>query len=145
MKVAICGSCFPTATARLWQLSHVAAVAADCTGRRTPPSDAREGACLCTPCVCRCLVTAPAAAGSCMDEDVQPLMDLFRLAQEKGETSENAMKVPMQAILVSPDFLFRVEGGADASAPHRALGDFELASRLFGSHGAGLDARRFRL
>ena len=59
-------------------------------------------------------------------------MDLFLLAQKKGESFENAMKVPMQAMLVSPDFLFRVEGGdpSNASQPARPLNDYELASRL---------------
>ena len=66
------------------------------------------------------------------EDDLKPLLDLFLLAHKKGETFDNAMKVPMQAILVSPDFLYRVEGGAAANGaqPLRQLGDYELASRL---------------
>lgn len=65
-------------------------------------------------------------------EEVQPLVDLFLLAHKKGETFDNAMKVPMQAMIASPDFLFRVEGGhaPNGLQPSRALDDYELASRL---------------
>jgi hypothetical protein len=82
------------------------------------------------------------------DEDVQPLMDLFLLAHKKGETFENAMKVPMQAILVSPDFIYRVEGGMATDAPQvaRPLNDYELASRLSYFLWSSLpDAELFRL
>ena len=67
-------------------------------------------------------------------EEVEGLMGLFRMVRRDGGSFEEAMRVAVQAILVSPNFLFRVEYG---SAPDpglagdiRPLTDWELASRL---------------
>jgi hypothetical protein len=59
-------------------------------------------------------------------------LKLFDLAEKQGESFESAVKVPLQAALVSPHFLFRVERdrpSADPKGVHR-VGDWELASRL---------------
>ena len=53
-------------------------------------------------------------------------------ALERGEPLEEGIRVALQAILVSPRFLFRVERDPDPSQPAgvRRVDDFELASRL---------------
>ena len=53
------------------------------------------------------------------------------LATARGESYERGMQVAVQAALVSPDFLFRVEHQVDRHGHSRGeLTDFELASRL---------------
>jgi cytochrome c553 len=80
--------------------------------------------------------------------DMDPLVKLFTLARARSESFDEAMKVPLQAMLVSPDFLFRVERGADPAADKEArpLNDHELASRLsYFLWGSMPDAELFRL
>ena len=64
--------------------------------------------------------------------DVDPLVGLVTRAQARGERFEDGLALALQAILVSPDFLYRTERGrpATASGPGRVLTDHELASRL---------------
>ncbi|WP_152050995.1 DUF1592 domain-containing protein [Tautonia marina] len=66
--------------------------------------------------------------------EVERLMDLFRLVRRDGGSFEEAMQLAVQAVLVSPHFLFRVEYGSapDPNAPEGVapLSDWELASRL---------------
>ncbi|MBL8822919.1 MAG: DUF1592 domain-containing protein [Planctomycetia bacterium] len=57
------------------------------------------------------------------------LMKLFDQASQRGANFEEAHKLPLQAILISPHFLFRVEKD-DSTASVRSLNDYELASRL---------------
>jgi len=65
-------------------------------------------------------------------DEVDRLLTLFDQAVQDGETPLNAVKVPLQAILVSPDFLYKVEkdGPADDPKAVRPLNDYELATRL---------------
>lgn len=53
-------------------------------------------------------------------------------AVKQGDSFEQGMQVAVTAILVSPHFLFRVEGGDKVQKESliRPVGDFELASRL---------------
>jgi hypothetical protein len=65
-------------------------------------------------------------------DEIDRLTELARLALEERVPFEEAMKLPLAAVLCSPHFLFRVEpdrpgDGADGSY---ALDDFELATRL---------------
>ena len=64
--------------------------------------------------------------------DVDPLVKLVTRAQARGERFEDGIALGIQAILVSPDFLYRTERGrvAAAGGPGRVLTDHELASRL---------------
>ena len=64
------------------------------------------------------------------DEDVSPLMALFELGAQDG--FERGVEKALQALLVSPSFLFRVEKDPRDAAPGTAyrLDDLELASRL---------------
>lgn len=50
--------------------------------------------------------------------------------EQQGEAYEVGLSLGLQAILVSPDFLFRLEDDPPASQQERRLGDFEVASRL---------------
>jgi hypothetical protein len=64
--------------------------------------------------------------------EVNSYATLVDNAVKQGDSFEQGMQVAVTAILVSPHFLFRVEGG-DKSLPAgvvRPVGDFELASRL---------------
>jgi hypothetical protein len=58
------------------------------------------------------------------DAEVDRLLTLFDLAEKRGDSFEAAVKVPLQAILVSPHFLLKIEKSAGA------LSGYELASRL---------------
>src|SRR5262249_21630651 len=50
-------------------------------------------------------------------------------AKQKGAGFEESVGLGLKAALVSPNFLFRIEGSGTASAAYR-LNDHELASRL---------------
>jgi Protein of unknown function (DUF1588)/Protein of unknown function (DUF1587)/Protein of unknown function (DUF1585)/Protein of unknown function (DUF1595)/Protein of unknown function (DUF1592)/Planctomycete cytochrome C len=66
------------------------------------------------------------------DSDVEPYTKFIAMAQDEGDSFEQGVRVALEAILVSPEFLFRVERDADADKPaanHR-ISDFELATRL---------------
>jgi hypothetical protein len=64
--------------------------------------------------------------------EVERYLKLFDAADVDGETFEAAVRVPLTAILVSPNFLYRVEPDRAPQTPggDYALNDFELASRL---------------
>ena len=69
-------------------------------------------------------------------QELQPYLQLAVNARRQGRSFEDAVGLSLQAILVSPDFLFRMERDAPASAaktdqirPHQ-INQYELASRL---------------
>jgi mono/diheme cytochrome c family protein len=64
--------------------------------------------------------------------DVDGLVSLVDAARKRGEPFEQGLRLALQAVLVSPDFLFRIERGrvAGDGLPGRILTDHELASRL---------------
>jgi hypothetical protein len=66
------------------------------------------------------------------DTEVEHLLALSAVARKQGDSFEEGLAVAMQAALVSPNFLFRVEG---STAPVKTLAatpvtQYELASRL---------------
>jgi hypothetical protein len=63
--------------------------------------------------------------------EVDSLAAVVANAQSNGVTFPGAMQVAIEAALLSPSFLFRIETDPDATAttPH-ALDDYELANRL---------------
>ncbi|MDE3196012.1 MAG: DUF1592 domain-containing protein [Acidobacteriota bacterium] len=64
--------------------------------------------------------------------DLKPLMAFYTDARAKGGSFDNGIEMALRAVLVSPDFLFRIEHDPAGSAPgsvHR-VSDLELASRL---------------
>ncbi len=58
------------------------------------------------------------------------LMKLYDLAAGKGEPFEQAIKLPMKAVMVSPHFLFRIEDDPKTGETARTLNEYELATRL---------------
>jgi cytochrome c553 len=58
------------------------------------------------------------------------LMKLYKFGRTQGESFEQACKFALTAVLVSPQFLYRIESDpANSAAPH-PISDYELASRL---------------
>ncbi|REJ86807.1 MAG: DUF1592 domain-containing protein [Planctomycetota bacterium] len=66
------------------------------------------------------------------DEEIAQYVDFVEMTVERGDSFERGMQVALQATLVSPHFLFRVETDKRSSAAdsRHSLNDFELASRL---------------
>ncbi len=66
------------------------------------------------------------------DEEMKQLLQLAAEVRSDDGSLEESMQVVLQAILISPKFLFRVEPprGDASSSDYRPLDDFELATRL---------------
>ena len=66
------------------------------------------------------------------DDELNRLMKLFSRADQGGENFESSVQVALQAVLVSPHFLFRGETQPDPDNPAvvRPIDDYALASRL---------------
>jgi hypothetical protein len=66
------------------------------------------------------------------DDEVARVMQIFSLAKGNGERFERCIQLGVQAILVSPSFLFRVEQEPGPNDPGgiRTLNEYELATRL---------------
>src|SRR5205814_4468811 len=62
------------------------------------------------------------------DDDLERLLKVFGLANERGESFERAIQVTLATVLVSPQFLFLVE--PEAATEDRLLTEYELATRL---------------
>ena len=71
--------------------------------------------------------------------DLDPLVGLVGASEQRGDSFRDGLRLALQALLVSPDFLFRVERGrpvaapaavASGSVPARVLTDHELGARL---------------
>jgi hypothetical protein len=58
------------------------------------------------------------------------LLELFKLGLDNGESFPGAMRLVLQAILVSPHFLYRVEAPVPDDASPRRLSDYELATAM---------------
>ncbi len=64
-------------------------------------------------------------------EELERFVQIGGIVLDDGASFERAMQVAVQAVLVSPHFLFRVERGPSADAPNdKELSNFELASRI---------------
>jgi len=65
-------------------------------------------------------------------EDTESLLRFVDLAREDGHSTERGLELAIQAMLVSPHFLFRIERDADPEDPSdvHPVSEFELASRL---------------
>jgi len=64
--------------------------------------------------------------------EVNALVRFVNMAQQNGDSFEQGVRVALEAMLVSPHFLFRIETDPDpnSSASSHRLDDYELASRL---------------
>jgi hypothetical protein len=65
------------------------------------------------------------------DDDVQVLLGFYEPARSKGNF-DDGIRAALERVLVSPDFLFRIEADPSNSAPSAVyrISDLELASRL---------------
>jgi hypothetical protein len=63
------------------------------------------------------------------DVEVRKLAKYVKMAENEGDSFEKAMEVGVEAVLVSPYFLFRTERDPASGGEHR-VSDYELASRL---------------
>jgi hypothetical protein len=61
-------------------------------------------------------------------DEVERVLKIFRLAQDRGESFERGVQLALTSVLASPQFLFLVE--PEESRQDRPLTEFELASRL---------------
>lgn len=61
---------------------------------------------------------------------VNAYANLVNVVMEQGESFARGMQVSLSSVLVSPRFLFRVEGNRNANTEVRDIDQFELASRL---------------
>jgi hypothetical protein len=70
--------------------------------------------------------------GPVTQEEVADLVKFVDLAQKQGQTVEQGIQLAIQAMLVSPHFLFRIEHDPDPTNPEAVhkISDVELASRL---------------
>jgi len=66
------------------------------------------------------------------EDEIERLTRLVAAAAKEGDSFERGIQLAMQAVLVSPHFLFRIELDPEPHNPQaiRALNDFELATRL---------------
>jgi hypothetical protein len=66
------------------------------------------------------------------DEEIGRLLKLFKSVDADGGSFENSIKVTLQAVLVSPHFLFRGEMQPEPGNPKRIqpIDDFALAARM---------------
>jgi hypothetical protein len=65
------------------------------------------------------------------DDDIETLLSFYKRARASG-SFDDGIRAALERVLVSPDFLFRIESdpaGAAPGAPYR-ISDVELASRL---------------
>jgi len=64
--------------------------------------------------------------------DVAPLLRFVAMAKAEGQSNEQGLQLAIQAMLVSPHFLFRIERDPDPTDAKRVhpITDIELASRL---------------
>ena len=65
-------------------------------------------------------------------EEVERFYSIYREAEARGESSPDAMRIAVQSVLSSPQFIFRIEAdsGEGEGDPIRELNGFEVASRL---------------
>ena len=112
----------------------------DATGRGQTPSRTRIFACrpakptdedACARTILSSL-TKRAFRRPVNDADLRPLLRFYADARKKGADFDDGIGNALQAMLVSPDFLFRIERTPKGTAPGSVftLNDYELASRL---------------
>jgi hypothetical protein len=107
----------------------------------TPPPDAHRRLFTCLPdgddwadCAEKVLrpLVSRAFRRPARGEELKRLVELVELARGNGESFAQGVRVALQAVLVSPYFLFHVveDQPADESGKAYPLSDFELAARL---------------
>jgi cytochrome c553 len=92
------------------------------------PADGSEGEAFATQIV-RTFATRAFRRPATADE-VSRLLKLYKLGRVQGESFEQACKFALTAVLVSPQFLYRMEFDPSRSPTPHPISDYELASRL---------------
>ncbi|MEZ6057491.1 MAG: DUF1592 domain-containing protein [Planctomycetaceae bacterium] len=66
------------------------------------------------------------------DAEVAQYVHFVQMTVDRGDTFERGMQIALQAVLVSPQFLFRIEVDkrSESTNGRQSLSDYELASRL---------------
>jgi hypothetical protein len=66
------------------------------------------------------------------EDEVNRLVRFVSMAEKEGDSFEQGVRVALQALLVSPAFLFRIERDQNPTDPSvmHPIGEYELASRL---------------
>ncbi len=66
------------------------------------------------------------------NDEINRLAAIFKMSQAQGDSFEQSIQVALQAVLVSPHFLFRVELDPEPNDPSaiRTINEHELATRL---------------
>jgi mono/diheme cytochrome c family protein len=110
-------------------------------GRVSPDSPGRRRLFVCQPaggrdetaCATKILSTLARRAyrRPLTNDDIQTLVNFHQIARKQGDF-DAGIRAAIERVLVSPDFLFRIETDPDGTAPGTAytLPDVELASRL---------------
>jgi hypothetical protein len=62
--------------------------------------------------------------------EIDELVGLVRIAQGRGDSFESGIRLALEAILINPNFLFRIEQDPARAGPTHRIADIELASRL---------------
>jgi len=64
--------------------------------------------------------------------ETEPFLKLYTLARKQGDNFQEGIATALQGVLVSPNFLFRIERDTPVTAqkPYAPVNQFELASRL---------------
>lgn len=63
-------------------------------------------------------------------KELEPYLNLVATAKRHGGSFDDALAGGLEAVLVSPDFLFRIEPGNPAAKTPEPVSEFALASRL---------------
>ncbi|MFO0800813.1 MAG: DUF1592 domain-containing protein [Gemmataceae bacterium] len=93
--------------------------------RPTGPADARQAAEKVLTNFARRAYRRPATP-----EETQRLLRLYDAATTRGDAWEQAIRLPMKAVLCSPHFLYRIEDDPENPEGVRTLNDWEFATRL---------------
>jgi mono/diheme cytochrome c family protein len=64
------------------------------------------------------------------EDEVERYVKLYQSAIDRGQSQDAAVRLALKAILVSPQFLFRIEQDREPATEPYAISDYELASRL---------------
>ncbi len=67
---------------------------------------------------------------SATEQDLQPLLAMVVNVERRGDTLESGVRLALQAIVMNPNFLFRIERDSRANGTVHRISDLELASRL---------------
>ena len=92
-----------------------------------PAENAQEGACAQS---ILSKLARRAYRGTGADEDVQALVQSYTEVRSRGGTFEDGIEFAVRRLLVSPNFLFRIEADPSSITDPRPVSDLELASRL---------------